>query len=177
MPTSEQLEREATASRERLSQTISELKTRLSPTSMIDEATAYLRRATEEPIVSEAPPAPVGPSRYALPLVLLGAGVAWLAVEARRAERERERRERLAEAVSDDLALAAAAAAIEQDIKAVDVAAERFGAVETVHDTTDIATPVPPMPGEGRTLAEVEAVSIAPVSVREDERREQRSLP
>jgi hypothetical protein len=170
MPTSEQLEREAKASRERLSRTIDELKVRLSPASMMDEATAYLRRAADEPIVSDAPPPPAGLSRYALPMVLLGAGLAGLAIEAGRAERERERRERLAEALSEEVALAAAAATappIDPTLAAVDD-------VEPLRRTAEVVETVPSM--AERNLTQVETVSIAPAPAREDE-REPRLFP
>jgi hypothetical protein len=93
MPTSEQLEREARASRDRLSRTIDELKARLAPASIVDEATAYLQQTMREPLLATAPSSRNGASRYALPLVLVGAGLTWLALEARRAEKERARRE------------------------------------------------------------------------------------
>ena len=131
MPTSEQLERETRASRERLSRTIDELKARLAPASIVDEATAYLRHATEEPLVAQAP---VKTSRYALPLMLVGAGLAWLAVEARRAEKEREVREAL-------------------QPPAEPVVAEEVALV---------VEPLPAAPEHGRSLAAVESISIAP---------------
>jgi hypothetical protein len=92
MPTSEQLERETRASRDRLSRTIDELKARLAPASIVDEATTYLQETMREPLLATAPPRN-GASRYALPLVLVGAGLTWLALEARRAEKERARDE------------------------------------------------------------------------------------
>lgn len=85
MPTSEELARQARGTREHLSRTIDELRARLAPDNLMNEATAFLTRATEEPLVAQAPPQR---SRYALPLALVGAGLAWLAVEARRKERQ-----------------------------------------------------------------------------------------
>ena len=87
MPTSEELARQARATREQLSRTIDELRIRLAPGNLMDEATAYLTHANEEPLIAEAPRQR---SRYALPLALLGAGLAWLAIEARRKERQQE---------------------------------------------------------------------------------------
>ncbi len=94
MPTSEELARQARGTREKLSRTIDELRTRLAPGSLMDEATAYLSRANEEPLIAQAPPQR---SRYALPLALVGAGLAWLAVEARRADRRQEQLPAVAE--------------------------------------------------------------------------------
>ena len=87
MPTSQELAQQARATREQLSQTLDELRLRLAPNSLMDEATAYLTRANEEPLIAEAPRQR---SRYALPLALVGAGLAWLAIEARRADRREE---------------------------------------------------------------------------------------
>ena len=87
MPTSQELARQARATREQLSQTLDELRLRLAPNSLMDVATAYLTRTNEEPLISEAPRQR---SRYALPLALVGAGLAWLAIEARRADRREE---------------------------------------------------------------------------------------
>ena len=87
MPTSQELAQQARATREQLSQTLDELRLRLTPNSLMDEATAYLTRANEEPLIAEAARQR---SRYALPLALLGAGLAWLAIEARRADRREE---------------------------------------------------------------------------------------
>jgi uncharacterized protein DUF3618 len=87
MPTSEELARRARGTREQLSRTIDELRARLAPSSLVDEATAFLGRANEEPLIAEAPPQR---SRYALPLALVGAGLAWLAIEARRSDRRQE---------------------------------------------------------------------------------------
>ena len=87
MPTSQELAQQARATREQLSQTLDELRLRLTPNSLMDEATAFLTRTKEEPLIAEAPRQR---SRYALPLALLGAGLAWLAIEARRADRREE---------------------------------------------------------------------------------------
>ena len=87
MPTSHELARQARATREQLSQTLDELRLRMAPSSLIGEATAFLSRANEEPLIAEAPRQR---SRYALPLALVGAGLAWLAIEARRADRREE---------------------------------------------------------------------------------------
>lgn len=87
MPTSQELARQARATREQLSQTLDEIRLRLAPNSLMDEATAYLTRVNEEPLIGEAPRQR---SRYALPLALLGAGLVWLAIEARRADRRQE---------------------------------------------------------------------------------------
>ena len=95
MPTTEQLERETRASRERLSQTIDELKARLAPASIVNEATVYLQQTMKEPLLAGAPSKSSAASRYGLPLALVGAGLAWLAIEARKAEKERARREAL----------------------------------------------------------------------------------
>lgn len=88
MPTSAELARRASGTREQLSRTIEELRVRLAPGSLVDEATAFLTRANEEPLIAEAPPQR---SRYALPLALVGAGLAWLAIEARRKDRQQDR--------------------------------------------------------------------------------------
>jgi hypothetical protein len=180
MPTSGQLEREARASRERLSRTIDELRMRLTPASMVDEATAYLRRAAEEPIVADAPAAPTGSSRYALPLALLGAGVAWLAVEAGRAERERARLGRFAQPVSEDAATAVTAEVpiADSDLAAIDRASARTDAVRPVRRATDTIEPLPASsPGRGRRLTAVESASIAPAPADEKGKRAQRVLP
>jgi hypothetical protein len=87
MPTSAELARQARGTREQLSRTIDELRMRLAPNSLVDEATAFLSRANEEPLIAQAPPQR---SRYALPLALVGAGLAWLAIEARRKDRQQE---------------------------------------------------------------------------------------
>jgi hypothetical protein len=100
MPTSQELAQQARATREQLSHTLDELRLRLAPNSLMDEATAYLTRANGEPLIAEAPRQR---SRYALPLALLGAGLAWLAIEARRADR---RKEQLPAVPEDGVALA-----------------------------------------------------------------------
>ena len=64
MPTSEELARRARGTREQLSRTIDELRVRLAPGSLVDEATAFLTRANEEPLIAQAP---AQRSRYALP--------------------------------------------------------------------------------------------------------------
>lgn len=87
MPTSDELARQASDTREQLSRTIDELRTRLAPSSLVDDAMAFLTQEPEEPTIAEAP---AQRSRYALPLALIGAGLAWLAIEARRADRRQE---------------------------------------------------------------------------------------
>lgn len=87
MPTSDELARQARGTREQLNRTIEELRARLAPSSLADETMAFLTRASDEPVIAEAPPQR---SRYALPLALVGAGLAWLAIEARRRERGQE---------------------------------------------------------------------------------------
>jgi hypothetical protein len=87
MATSEELARQARATREQLSRTLDELRARLAPGSLVDEATAFLTRTNEEPLIADAPQQR---SRYALPLALVGAGLAWLAIEARRSDRRQE---------------------------------------------------------------------------------------
>jgi hypothetical protein len=87
MPTSDELARQASGTREQLNRTIEELRTRLAPSSLVDNAMAFLTQEPEGPPVAEAPPQR---SRYALPLALVGAGLAWLAIEARRADRRPE---------------------------------------------------------------------------------------
>jgi len=89
MPTSEELARQARATREELSRTLDELRVRLAPGSLMDEATAFLSRANEEPLIADAPRQR---SRYALPLALVGAGLAWLPIEARRESERRQER-------------------------------------------------------------------------------------
>ncbi len=106
MPSSEQLAREARASREQLSRTIDELRARLSGPSIVDEVTGFIAQTGG----SILPDRPVAKARYALPLALIGAGVAWLAMEAKRSEQRAEQRRRLAaEAAERQAALAAAA--------------------------------------------------------------------
>jgi hypothetical protein len=107
MPTSEQLAREARASREQLNRTIDELRARLSGSSIVDEVTGFLAQTGG----SVLPDRPVAKARYALPLALIGAGVALLAMEAKRSEQRAEQRRLLAAeaAARQSAALAAAA--------------------------------------------------------------------
>jgi uncharacterized protein DUF3618 len=121
MPTSEQLARRARATREELNRTIDELRTRLAPRNLMDEATAFLTQANEEPMIAEAPRQR---SRYALPLALVGAGLAWLAIEARRKEREQEQ---------------------------LPAVPEHGGALATVDETVSIA-PAPPVDERQRSF-------------------------
>jgi hypothetical protein len=180
MPTSQQLERETRASRERLSQTIDELKTRLAPSSMMDEATAYLRRAVDQPVVADAPSKS---SRYALPLALVGAGLAWLAVEAGRAERERNRRERLAAAsgatmvTEEDEVAAIAPAVLDPDLETMNRAMDRRVASGPLQSTAEAIEPHTAAPEQNREFTAVETVIVAPAPLSEEEKQEQRSFP
>ncbi len=92
MPTSEELARQARATREQLSRTADELRARLNGPALVDEMTGFLAQSGG----SVLPERPVAKARYALPLALIGAGVAWLALEARRREARAEQRRRLA---------------------------------------------------------------------------------
>jgi ElaB/YqjD/DUF883 family membrane-anchored ribosome-binding protein len=75
MASSEQLEREAEATRARIEETLAELRTRISPGQMIDEAIDYARERNGAEIVRnfgrQVTDNPV-------PVALLGAGLAWL---------------------------------------------------------------------------------------------------
>jgi hypothetical protein len=144
MPTSEQLEREARASRDRLSRTIDELKARLAPASIVDEATAYLQQTMQEPLLATAPSKSNGASRYALPLVLVGAGLTWLALEARRAEKKRARRDEVLTSPAEPVV------------------------------TEEVAVTVVTTPIADADLASVESISIAPSPVPEQEKQGQR---
>jgi hypothetical protein len=107
MPTSEELARQARATREQLSRTADELRARLNGPSLVDEMTGFLAQSGG----SVLPERPVAKASYALPLALIGAGVAWLAMEARRREQRAEQRRRLAaEAAGRQAALAATSA-------------------------------------------------------------------
>jgi len=147
MPTSEQLAREAAATRERLSRTIDELRLRASPAKLMEDMSGFLRDSTD----GVAPEAR-GPSRFMLPLAIIGAGLTWLALEARRSER--------ADAVvRREQAEAEILPTAEMDV---------------------IVTPVSPTvaPDQGATLRPVETVSIAPEGVRSEKvDPDQRPLP
>lgn len=107
MASSEQLAREARASREQLSRTIDELRARLSGPSIVDEVTSFIAQSGG----SILPDRPVAKARYALPLALIGAGVAWLAMEAKRSEQRAEQRRRLAAEAAERQSATLAAAA------------------------------------------------------------------
>jgi hypothetical protein len=112
MPTSEELARQARATREQLSRTADELRARLNGPSLVDEMTGFLAQSGGSVI----PERPVAKAGFVLPLALIGAGVAWLAMEARRREQRAEQRRRLVagaaarEAAERQAALAEAAA-------------------------------------------------------------------
>ncbi len=91
MPTSEELARQARLTREQLSRTADELRARLNGPSLVDEMTGFLAQSGGSLI----PERPVAKAGYVLPLALIGAGVAWLALEARRREQRAEQRRRL----------------------------------------------------------------------------------
>jgi len=101
MPTSEELARQARATREQLSRTADELRARLNGPALVDEMTGFLAQSGGSVI----PERPVAKAGYVLPLALIGAGVAWLALEARRREQRAEQRRRLlAEAAAREAA-------------------------------------------------------------------------
>jgi hypothetical protein len=107
MRTSDELARQARATREQLNRTADELRARLNGPSLVDEMTGFLAQSGG-PVVPDRPVAKAG---FVLPLALIGAGVAWLAMEARRREQRSERRRELeAQAAERNAALAAAAA-------------------------------------------------------------------
>jgi hypothetical protein len=145
MPTSDQLAREAAATRERLSRTIDELRLRARPAKLMQDVGGFLRES-----VDGAPPEKRGGSRYMLPLAIIGAGLTWLAFEARRSER---------------------AAAVTQREQAE-------AEILPVAEMDVIVTPASPTvaPDQGATLRPVETVSIAPDGVQVDE-KDQRRLP
>ena len=149
MPTSDQLAREAAATREQLSRTIDELRLRASPSKLMEDVSGLLRESAD----GGAPESP-GKSRYMLPLAIIGAGLTWLALEARRSERADAAVARRAQAEAEILPAA------EMDV---------------------IVTPASPTvaPDQGATLRPVETVSIAPEGVRLDEKvdPDQRPLP
>jgi hypothetical protein len=145
MPNSEQLAREAAATRERLSRTIDELRLRASPSHLMDDVSGYLRESADR-----AEPEARSGARYMLPLAIIGAGLTWLALEARRSEREARREQAESEIL----------AAAEMDVIAT-------------------PAPATLAPDQGATLKPVETVSIAPNGVHADEKvdPDQRPLP
>jgi hypothetical protein len=133
MASSEELARRAAATREQLSRTLDELRLRASPRQLVDDVAGYLRQTGER--FTPTTTAPPGRSRYMLPLALIGAGLTWLALEARRSEH------RIAQQPVDGQP-----------------------AVLPVGETEVIATPVSPTlaPDQGATLRPLDAGSIAP---------------
>jgi hypothetical protein len=91
MARSDELARQARATREQLSRTADELRARLNGPSLVDEMTGVLAQSGG----SVMPERPVAKAGFVLPLALIGAGVAWLAMEARRREQNAERRRAL----------------------------------------------------------------------------------
>ena len=83
MASSEQLEREAEATRARIAATLGELRTRISPGQMLDEAIDYARDGSGADLVRNL-------GRQAadnpMPVALLGAGLAWLMLAQRKAK-------------------------------------------------------------------------------------------
>ena len=81
MASSERLEREAEATRARIEQTLAELRMRISPGQIVDQAVDFARDATGGDFVRNL-------SRQAadnpVPLVLMGAGLVWLMMAPRR---------------------------------------------------------------------------------------------
>jgi hypothetical protein len=74
---SEQCEREAENTRSELAGTIAELRRRMTPGRMVDEAVDYARDTSAAEFLRNL----VREARdYPLPLVLIGAGIAWLIV-------------------------------------------------------------------------------------------------
>lgn len=134
MATSEQLARQAAATRERLSHTIDELRLRTSPAQLVDNVAGYLRQTGDQLTPDATATSPR--SRYMFPLALIGAGLTWLALEARRSERADGRRAPL-----DDQPV-----------------------ILPVAETEVIATPATPTvaPDQGATLRPVRSGSIAP---------------
>jgi hypothetical protein len=106
MPTSEELARQARATREQLSRTADELRARLNGPSLVDEMTGFLAQSGG----SMLPERPVAKAGFLLPFALIGAGLAWLALEARRREQNAQRRRHLAQDAEREAALAASAA-------------------------------------------------------------------
>ena len=152
MRTSDELARQARATREQLNRTADELRARLNGPSLVDEMTGFLAQSGG----SVLPDRPVAKANYVLPLALIGAGIAWLALEARRREQRAARGRELAAAMAD--------AALD-DLRQ---AAERMDAVEPVRSTAgDRVQPLP---------TAVESVSIAP-SVPNGANQDQRTLP
>jgi len=176
MSSSDQLAREAQASRERLKQTMDELRARLAPGNLIDEAKVYLRNATVEPIVADAPPRR---SRYALPLALIGAGLAWLALEARRGDHGRGRLTRATNGSGESVAGPVSPTAYDPDVEAMSLAMDRRDASEPVRRSApDLVQPVASAPDQERTLTPVESISITPPAPgSEEEKHDQRPLP
>jgi uncharacterized protein DUF3618 len=124
MPTSEELARQARATREQLSRTADELRARLNGPALVDEMTGFLAQSGGSVI----PERPVAKAGFVLPLALIGAGVAWLALEARRREQRVIQRRRLAaeaaarEAAERQAALAEAAASTGYGLNVVESA-------------------------------------------------------
>jgi ElaB/YqjD/DUF883 family membrane-anchored ribosome-binding protein len=81
MASSEQLEREAQATRSRIEQTLSELRTRISPGQIVDQAVDYARDTASGDLVRNL-------SRQVaenpVPVALMGAGLVWLMMAPRR---------------------------------------------------------------------------------------------
>lgn len=81
MASSEQLEREAEATRARIAETLAELRTRVSPSGIVDQAVELARENGGGDFVRQ-----LGRqvSHNPLPVALMGAGLAWLMVAQRR---------------------------------------------------------------------------------------------
>jgi len=133
MPTSEELARQARATREQLGRTADELRARLNGPSLVDEMTGFLAQSGGSVI----PERPVAKAGFVLPLALIGAGVAWLALEARRREQRAEQRRRLMaeaaarEAAERQAALAEAAASTGYSLNVVESASLAPATVES----------------------------------------------
>lgn len=103
---SEQLEREARRSRERLAVTLEQLRGRLTPGQVLDQTMDYMRDGPAAAFVRN-----LGREvrENPLPLVLIGIGIAWLMVASNRSSRN---------------AIASAAVAAEKGAEALSTAAE-----------------------------------------------------
>src|SRR5690349_18771616 len=81
MATSEQLEREAEATRARISATLDELRGRMTPGQVVDQLVEYARDSGSGEFVRNLGNQVVG---NPLPVTLMGAGLAWLMLAGRR---------------------------------------------------------------------------------------------
>src|SRR5215472_3133316 len=81
MTTSEQLEREAETARAQITATLDELRTRMTPGQVVDQLVDYVRNGSGATFLDNLRGHVVN---NPLPVTLVGAGLAWLAMASRR---------------------------------------------------------------------------------------------